>query len=108
MRNLTRPSQFKRSPGFGYAVAALAVTAAVIANHLLGTYLHAAPTLFLFLCAIMFAAWFGGGGPGLAATTLSILAFDYFFLLRSILSICCLAIYRALPCSRWRPSLSLD
>jgi PAS domain S-box-containing protein len=80
MRNLTRPSRFKRSPGFGYAVAALTVTAAVIANHLLGTYLHAAPTLFLFLCAIMFAAWFGGAGPGLAATTLSILAFDYFFL----------------------------
>src|SRR5271166_1808210 len=80
MRNLTRPSRFKRSPGFGYAVAALTVTAAVIANHPLGTYLHAAPTLFLFLCAIMFAAWFGGAGPGLAATTLSILAFDYFFL----------------------------
>ena len=80
MRNLTRPSWFKRSPGLGYAVAALGVTAAVIANLLLETYLQASPTLFLFLCAIIFAAWFGGVGPGLAATALSVLAFDYFFL----------------------------
>ena len=80
MRNLTRPSWFKRSPGLGYAVAALGVTAAVIANLLLETYLQTSPTLFLFLCAIIFAAWFGGVGPGLAATALSVLAFDYFFL----------------------------
>ena len=80
MRNLTRPSWFNRSPGLGYAVAALGITAAVIANLLLATSLHALPTLFLFLSAIIFAAWFGGVGPGLAATALSILAFDYFFL----------------------------
>ena len=80
MRNLTHPSWFKRSPGLSYAVATLAVTAAVIANLLLETSLHASPTLFLFLCAIIFAAWFGGVGPGLAATALSVLAFDYFFL----------------------------
>jgi PAS domain S-box-containing protein len=63
-----------------YAVAALVVTAAVIASLLLDTYLQAFPTLFLFLCAIIFATWFGGVGPGLTATALSILAFDYFFL----------------------------
>ncbi|HMJ43812.1 MAG TPA: PAS domain-containing protein [Pseudolabrys sp.] len=63
-----------------YAVVALGVTAAVIANLLLETYLQAFPTLFLFLCTIIFAVWFGGVGPGLAATMLSILAFDYFFL----------------------------
>jgi PAS domain S-box-containing protein len=80
MRNLTRPSWFKRSSGLSYAVATLAVTAAVIANLLLETSLHASPTLFLFLCAIVFAAWFGGVGSGLAATALSVLAFDYFFL----------------------------
>jgi PAS domain-containing protein len=34
----------------------------------------------LLLCAIIFAAWFGGVGPGLAAIALSILAFDYLFL----------------------------
>src|SRR5258708_28950199 len=79
MRNLTRPSWFKRSPGLGYAVATLGVTAAVIANLQLETSLQASPTLFIFLCAIIFAAWFGGVGPGLAATALSVLAFDYFF-----------------------------
>ena len=37
-------------------------------------------TLFLFLCATVFAAWFGGVGSGLIAAALSVLAFDYFFL----------------------------
>jgi PAS domain S-box-containing protein len=63
----------------GYAVATLGVTAAVIANLQLETSLQASPTLFIFLCAIIFAAWFGGVGPGLAATALSVLAFYYFF-----------------------------
>jgi PAS domain S-box-containing protein len=80
MRNLTRLSWFKRFMVLGYAVAALGVAAAVIANLLLGAYLQSSPTLFLFLCAIIFAAWFGGVGPGLAATALSVVAFDYFFL----------------------------
>jgi PAS domain S-box-containing protein len=78
MRDLIRRNWFKRVAG--YAVAALGVTAAVIANLLLVTYLQTSPTLFLFLCAIIFAAWFGGVGPGLAATVVSVLAFDYFFL----------------------------
>src|SRR6267142_4050901 len=80
MRDVTRLDWFKLSPGLSYLIAVLGVTAAVIANLLLETYLQAFPTLFLFLCAIIFAAWFGGAGPGLAATALSILAFDYFFL----------------------------
>src|ERR1700674_4018126 len=80
MRNLTRLSRSNLSPGLGYAVATLAVTVAVIANLLLQTSLHGSPTLFMFLCAIIFAAWFGGVGPGLAATALSVLAFGYFFL----------------------------
>jgi signal transduction histidine kinase len=80
MWKLTRLNWFKRSAGVSYVIAALGVTAAVIANLLLETYLQASPTLFLFLCAIILAAWFGGVGPGLAATALSVLAFDYFFL----------------------------
>src|SRR5258705_3006235 len=80
MRNLPRSSWFKRSPGLGYAITTLGITAAVITNFLLETYLHGSPTLFLFLCAIIFAAWFGGVVPGLAATALSVLVFDYFFL----------------------------
>ena len=80
MRELTRLNWFKPSPGLSYVIALLGVSAAVIANLLLETYLEAFPTLFLFLCGIIFAAWFGGVGPGVAATALSILAFDYFFL----------------------------
>lgn len=77
MRN--RLNWLKRS-ALSYAVAALVVAAALVANLLLETYLQASPTLFLFLCSIIFATWFGGVGPGLAATAMSILAFDYFFL----------------------------
>jgi PAS domain S-box-containing protein len=80
MQNLTRPGWFKHSSGLNYAVVALGVAAAVLADLLLETSLQTSSTLFLFLCAIIFAAWIGGVGPGLAATALSVLAFDYFFL----------------------------
>jgi K+-sensing histidine kinase KdpD len=39
-----------------------------------------APVVSLLLCGVLFAAWFGGLGPGLLAVTLGLLAFDYFFL----------------------------
>jgi C4-dicarboxylate-specific signal transduction histidine kinase len=45
---------------------------------LLEAYAVTAP-VSLFLCAIMFSAWFGGFGPGLLAITLSILAFKYYY-----------------------------
>jgi PAS domain S-box-containing protein len=80
MRDHTSLNWFKRSPGLSYVVAALGVAAAVIADLLLESYVQASATLFLFLCAIIFAAWLGGVGPGLAAIALSILVFDYFFL----------------------------
>src|ERR1700704_2808092 len=79
MRNFTRLNWFKRSTGEGYVIAALGVIAAAVADLLLETYPQSSPTLFLFLCAIILAAWFGVR-PGLAATALSVLAFDYFFL----------------------------
>lgn len=37
------------------------------------------PFLFLFVAAVMTAAWFGGAGPGLMAVVLSTFAVDYFF-----------------------------
>ena len=43
-------------------------------------FLHTAPFVSLFLCAILLAAWLGGAGPGLLATGLSILAFKYYFI----------------------------
>jgi PAS domain S-box-containing protein len=63
-----------------YAVAILAVAAAVVAGLLLDHFLQAAPVVSLFLCMILLAAWLGGAGPGLLATALSILALDYYFI----------------------------
>src|SRR6266403_2099823 len=64
---------------WGYGIAVLSVTAALIIARLPAFHLDAAP-VSLFLCAIMFTAWFGGAGPGLLATALSTLAFHYYFL----------------------------
>jgi C4-dicarboxylate-specific signal transduction histidine kinase len=61
-----------------YGVAVLSVIAALIISRLLDIYLVTAP-VSLFLCAIMFCAWFGGIRPGLLALALSLLAFDYYF-----------------------------
>src|SRR5947209_1869587 len=80
MRNPTRLNWFERFPGLSYVVAVFGVAAAGIAALLLETYVQSSPIISLFLCAIIFAAWFGGVGPGLAATVLSVLAFDHFFL----------------------------
>jgi PAS domain S-box-containing protein len=68
------------SAAMRYAMAALSIAAAIVAGVVLDRFLETAPFVSLFLCAIMFASWFGGVGPGLVATALSISAFDYFFL----------------------------
>ena len=64
-----------------YAFALLSVAAAFACVSLLGHLLQAAPPVSLFLCAIIFVAWFAGLGPALAAALLSVLAFGYFYLL---------------------------
>jgi len=60
-------------------VAVLVIAAAAGLISLMDAYLPAAPHVSLFLCAILFSTWFCGIRPGLLATVLSILAFDYFF-----------------------------
>ncbi len=63
-----------------YAVAALAV-AAVVAFRLAAWLLVRDDIPWIpYAPAIIFAAWYGGIGPGLAATLLSALATDYFLL----------------------------
>ena len=62
-----------------YGIAVLAVAAAVVMSRLPSFHLQTAP-VSLFLCAVMVSAWLGGFGPGLFATVLSILAFNYYFL----------------------------
>jgi PAS domain S-box-containing protein len=63
-----------------YAGAILAVAAAVVAGLVVDRFLQAAPFVSLLLCAILFASWLGGAGPGLLATGLSILGFYWFFI----------------------------
>jgi len=60
------------------AVAILSIGAALIIARLLDTHLVSAPAA-LFICAVMFSAWFGGIKPGLFLVALSLLAFDYYF-----------------------------
>src|ERR1700730_14656073 len=62
----------------GYAVALASVAAALASSQWLDVYAITAP-VSLFLCAVMFSAWFGGFGPGLLAITFSILAFKYYY-----------------------------
>jgi C4-dicarboxylate-specific signal transduction histidine kinase len=62
-----------------YAIAVLSVTAALIISRLPAVHLQDAP-VSLFLCAVILSAWFGGVVPGLLATSLSALAFNYYFL----------------------------
>src|SRR5262247_433778 len=65
----------------GYALAVLVFAAAFAAVALSGHLLDAAPPVSLFLCAIIFVAWFAGLGPALLGCALSVLAFGYFYLL---------------------------
>jgi C4-dicarboxylate-specific signal transduction histidine kinase len=62
-----------------YGIAVLSVAAALIISRWPAFHLETAPAS-LFLCAVMFSAWLGGVGPGLLATALSSLAFNYYFL----------------------------
>jgi C4-dicarboxylate-specific signal transduction histidine kinase len=64
---------------WGYAIAVISVSLALVIARWPPLRLETAP-VSLFLGAIMITAWYGGIGPGLFATALSSLAFDYYFL----------------------------
>lgn len=61
-----------------YGAAILSVAAATLAAINLSGHLITAP-VSLLLCAVLFSAWYGGAGPGLLATLLSLLAFKFYF-----------------------------
>src|SRR5260370_17523348 len=61
-----------------YAMAVLSVAVAIIAAELITRLLHAEPIASSMLCAVIFAAWFGGLGSALLAMTLALLAFHYY------------------------------
>jgi PAS domain S-box-containing protein len=64
---------------WGYGIAVLSAAAALTVSRLPAIHLQDAP-VSLFLCAVILSAWFGGVGPGLVATALSAIAFNYYFL----------------------------
>lgn len=63
-----------------YAIAVLSVAVAIIATELISRLLHAEAIASSMLCAVIFAAWFGGFGPALMAITLALLAFHYYLM----------------------------
>jgi len=63
-----------------YGVAVLSVAISTLILLLVPARQDDAMQVSLFLCAVMFSAWFGGVGPGSCATVLSVLSLDYFFL----------------------------
>src|SRR5258706_8186633 len=75
------PQRWPKPPTISYyAMAVLSVAMAIIAAELITRLLHAEAIASSMLCAVIFAAWFGGFGPALLAITLSLLAFHYYLL----------------------------
>jgi K+-sensing histidine kinase KdpD len=60
-----------------YAMAVLSVAVGMIAADHITRLLHAEAIASSMLCAIIFAAWFGGLSPALLAIGLALLAFHY-------------------------------
>ena len=59
-------------------MAVLSVAVAIVAAELITRLLHAEAIASSMLCAVIFAAWFGGFGPALMAIALALLAFHYY------------------------------
>jgi K+-sensing histidine kinase KdpD len=59
-------------------VSIVSVAAAGFVTHWLRKVFQPDPAA-LFFCAIIFSSWFGGLGPGLLASFLSILTIKYYF-----------------------------
>jgi PAS domain S-box-containing protein len=70
----------KTSTIFYHATAVFSVAVAIIAAELITRLLNAEAIASSMLCAVIFAAWFGGFGPALTAITLGLLAFHYYLL----------------------------
>jgi len=76
----SNPLLWSKPPAiWGYGISVVSVAAALIVSRLPAVHLQDAP-VSLLLCAVILSAWFGGIGPGLLATALSALAFNYYFL----------------------------
>jgi signal transduction histidine kinase/ActR/RegA family two-component response regulator len=72
------------SKSLRYFVAVAATMAAFAARFLLKSTLGNVAPLLMFTLSVMISAWYGGLGPGLLATALSLLLGDYFFIAESV------------------------
>ena len=61
-----------------YGIGVLSVAIAIVVAGLLTIFLHTEPIASSMISAVMFAAWFGGFGPGLLAISLAVLAIHYY------------------------------
>ncbi|MBO0348132.1 DUF4118 domain-containing protein [Phormidium pseudopriestleyi FRX01] len=68
-----------RSPVFSYSAAVVTVVIALLLTLAFKPILASTPFLFFFV-AITGTTWYGGIGPGLVTTVLSVLALDYIVL----------------------------
>lgn len=77
------PRRVWQAAAVGWIVSVVSVAAAGFVTHWLRKVFQPDPTaLFssaLFFCAIIFSSWFGGLGPGILASFLSILTIKYYF-----------------------------
>jgi signal transduction histidine kinase len=72
------------SKSLRYFVAIAATAVVFTARFLLKSALGDVAPLVMFTLSVMVSAWYGGLGPGLLATALSLLLGDYFFIAESI------------------------
>jgi K+-sensing histidine kinase KdpD len=75
-----KPRPFLRSDPSAssrYVIAVLSVAIGVVVAALLTAFLHTEPIASSMISAVMFAAWFGGFGPGFLASALAVLAIHY-------------------------------
>lgn len=77
-----KSATFPRSRGARFGVALLAVAVSLVVRLIVGKVIDDRGGPFLFFTpAVMIAAWYGGTGPGLLATLVSVAVADYFLLL---------------------------
>jgi PAS domain S-box-containing protein len=75
----SNPRRWSKSSAISrYAIAVLSVAIAIVVAELLTVFLHTEPIASSMISAVMFAAWFGGFGPGLLAIALAVLAIHYY------------------------------
>lgn len=71
-------SRHRRNPVIRYGAALLSVFVTIVLSIWLRDFFQGTPPALLF-CAIIFSGWFGGFGPGLLASVLSIAAIEAYF-----------------------------